>query len=348
MNLLANYFRDLVRSTQQGWTQFWFTPADPAALGLIRICAGAMLFYTHLVWGLDLEAFFGPQAWLTPEAVSEFQKTMSGPETVDFSWSIFWWIESPALLWAVHIAALVVFALLTVGLFTRAVSILAFLAAVSYVNRVPGALFGLDQINLLLALYLMVGPSGDAFSLDRWWRKRRGLAPSTSAASVGANLAIRLIQVHMCIVYLFAGLSKLTGASWWDGMALWLAFANLEYQSVDMTWIAQWPILINLLTHLTIFWEISYIALVWPRLTRPIMVFLAIPMHLGIGICMGMMTFGLVMLIANLAFVSPGLVRAMLTRRGIPASYETVPVEQQPKKQPRPRDTRTSKRQLLG
>ena len=51
------------------WNRFWFEPADPATLGIIRICAGAMLFYTHAVWALDLMAFFGPHSWLSPEAV---------------------------------------------------------------------------------------------------------------------------------------------------------------------------------------------------------------------------------------------------------------------------------------
>ena len=35
---------------------------------------------------------------------------------------------------------------------------------------------------------------------------------------------------------------------------------------------------------------------------------LAVPLHLGIALAMGMMTFGLVMLIANLAFVSPSII----------------------------------------
>ena len=42
------------------WDRFWFTPAAPQSLALIRILAGAMLFYTHLVWSLDLVAFLGP------------------------------------------------------------------------------------------------------------------------------------------------------------------------------------------------------------------------------------------------------------------------------------------------
>ena len=118
----------------------------------------------------------------------------------------------------------------------------------------------------------------------------------------------------MCIIYLFAGTGKLMGPAWWDGTAMWKAVASLEYQSLDMTWMAHWPLLLNMLTHLTIFWELSYIALIWPRATRPVMLALAVPLHLGIAFCLGMITFGLVMLIANVAFVPPHLVRRLFDR----------------------------------
>ncbi len=312
MNVVTKYLRELWAGAAGGWNRFWFTPSDPATLGLIRILAGAMLFYTHLVWSLDLTAFFGADAWLTPDLVASIHGT-------PFAWSYLDSLHSPATLWTAHIAALVVFALLIVGLWTRVTSILGFLITVAYANRVPGALFGLDQINGLLALYLAVGPSGDAYSLDRLLLRRRTGNAAPSPPSSGANIAIRLIQVHMAIIYLFAGLSKLQGETWHNGRALWYAFANLEYQSLDMTWLAKVGELpINFMTHLTILWELSYIVLVWPRLTRPIMLALAVPLHLGIAFCMGMITFGLVMLIGNLAFVSPALVRAIIQRQRDP------------------------------
>ena len=61
--------RSWFNETAAGWDRFWFTPADPATLALIRILAGAMLFYTHLVWGLALTDFFGEHGWLEPKAV---------------------------------------------------------------------------------------------------------------------------------------------------------------------------------------------------------------------------------------------------------------------------------------
>jgi len=67
------------------------------------------------------------------------------------------------LLWTVHILALVVFAALAVGLFSRTAAILAFPLAVSYVHRVtPGAYFGLDKVNCMLAMYLLLGRAGRA------------------------------------------------------------------------------------------------------------------------------------------------------------------------------------------
>ena len=306
MNLVLDYFRSLYRESLAGWNRFWFTPIDPATLCFIRVLAGGMLFYTHLVWSLNLEEFFGPRGWLAPEAVATFQGQ-------SYAWSYFWLIESPGLLWTVHMAALAVFLMFALGCYSRVTSVLSYLAAVAYVNRVPGALFGLDQINVMLAMYVMLGPSGARYSLDRWWQLRRaGKANAAVEPSVTANISLRLIQLHMCVIYLFAGLSKLMGPTWWEGTAMWGAIANLEYQSHDVLWLVRWPVLVNLMTHVTVAWEISYAALVWPRLTRPLVLLLAIPLHLGIAIYLGMVTFGIIMLVGNLAFVSPALVRACL------------------------------------
>lgn len=278
-----------------GWDRFWFRPADPTVLALIRIAAGGMLFYTHVVWGIAFRDFFGPHPWVTPELAQALQG--SDP----FVWSHFWFVPQ-GLLWGVHLAALACFLLLMLGLFTRFAAIASAFFALSYVHRAYGSLFGLDQINVLLALYLAVGRSGDAWSLDRWFTVRRGGSREVRA-SVGSNIALRLIQLHMCVIYGFSGMAKLQGPAWWSGAAFWGAAANLEYQSFDLTWLATHPVLVALLTHTTVFWELYYPAIVWPKWSRPVVLALAIPLHVGIAFCMGMITFGTIMLVGNAAFV---------------------------------------------
>ena len=293
----------------EAWTRFWFTPADPATLSLIRVLAGGMLLYTHCIWSLDLEGFIGPDGWIPLERVRELQ-TLPGASAPQRSvWSIFFWIKSIGLLWAVHVFALIVFACLMLGFCSRVAAVAGYLLAVCYAQRVtPGAYFGLDKTNVMLAMYLMLGPCGARYSLDRIWRLRRG-DQAKGEPSVSANVAIRLIQIHLCIIYLFSGIAKVQGPSWQAGTAIWGAVASYEYQSFDMTWMAGWPILIAVLTHATVIWELSYCWLVWPRLTRPLVLLTALAVHGGIAMFMGMITFGTAMLIANLAFVSPTIVR---------------------------------------
>jgi hypothetical protein len=285
-----------------GWDRFWFTPAEPHTLALIRILGGAMLLYTHLVWSLDLIAFLGPESWIPREASLELHHQ-------SYAWSHLWFIDSPALLWTQHLVVLIVFAMLTLGLCSRVTAVLGCLITISYCHRLEGALFGLDQVNAMIALYLMIGPCGAVYSLDRLLANRRagGKLPA-AAPSVSGNIAVRLLQLHLCIVYLFSGVSKMRGEMWWDGSAVWYAISNLEYQSLDITWLVSFPWLIALLSNATVFWEMSYCFLVWPKQTRPLVLFLAVSVHGGIALFLGMITFGLAMIIANLSFVSPRLV----------------------------------------
>src|SRR5215470_17209406 len=67
----------------RGWNRFWFTPADPTILGMIRICCGLVVFYVHLAYSYDLQAFFGKDAWLSLERINETRLTIPwiGPPT---------------------------------------------------------------------------------------------------------------------------------------------------------------------------------------------------------------------------------------------------------------------------
>jgi Vitamin K-dependent gamma-carboxylase len=293
---LVSYVEDSARALEEWWDAFWFTPSDPTLLGVLRILTGLMLVYTHAVWGLALPQFFGEASWLNRELVRTLHE---GGYTYSF-----WWLVSEEWIWPAHAVSVVVLAMFTVGFKTRISSILAFLVTVSYAYRVPEATFGLDQINAILTLYLAIGPSGRALSVDRWLALRRGQIPADRpAASASANLALRLINVHMCAIYFFAAISKLQGEAWWNGEAMWRAFANYEYQSIDMTWLAWHPRLLDLATHVSIAWELSFCVLIWRPRIRPFVLAGAVVLHVGIGACLGMWTFGLIMLVGCASFL---------------------------------------------
>lgn len=51
------------RGPWRRWLDFWFAPGDPTVLGFMRIVTGCLVVYVHLVYSLDLSAFFGPDGW---------------------------------------------------------------------------------------------------------------------------------------------------------------------------------------------------------------------------------------------------------------------------------------------
>ncbi len=320
---IANYCRD----AWDAWNGFLFSPTDPATLCLIRVLAGAMLLYTHIIWSKDLAAFFGPNGFLPADVVAASRGSwFIEPDNPRWCFSLFDYLGEGWLLWLVHSFALLVFFCLMIGLFSRTTAVLAFLLAISYATRVsPGAFFGLDKINCMLAMYLMLGPCGARYSLDRLWAMRKqakagGAVTREVPPSISANLALRLIQLHMCVIYLFSGLGKLQGEMWWDGRATWFAIASTEYRSIDMTWLSrvidlgfmgEYNLLyvVDFLTHATVALELFYCCLVWNRWARPWVLLGAVGMHLFIGSAMGMITFGLVMIFGNLAFMVPETTR---------------------------------------
>ena len=193
-----------------------------------------------------------------------------------------------------------VLAFYTLGLFSRATAVLAWAIVVSTVRRSPVTLFGFDQIVSSLALYLAAtGASGQAVSLDRFIARvrlaraltvrRRGdgrwiVPPGVPAATVSANLALRLIQLHLVLIYGMAGLAKLQGPAWWSGMAIWGTLASAEFSLLDFTWMAAWPYVLNVLTHAALAVELTYGVLIWVRVLRPLVIAAAVALHVGIAL----------------------------------------------------------------
>jgi predicted DCC family thiol-disulfide oxidoreductase YuxK len=320
---LARYGARLQRSLARGWDAFFFAPADPTPLGAIRVIVGLLAFWNLGVYGLDLHGFLGSTGWADPATVRLFQGERS-----PYAWSFWLWVPD-RLLWPVWGVCMVVLALYTLGLFSRVTAALAWAIVVSTVRRSPVTLFGFDQILSTWALYLAVtGASGQAVSLDRFWARaglargltarRRGdgrwvVPPGVPAPSIAANLSLRLIQLHLVLIYGMAGLAKLQGEAWWSGMAIWGTLAAGEFSLLDFTWLAAWPYVLNVLTHAALFLELSYGALIWVPVLRPLLIAAALMLHAGIAVnAPGLIEFGLAMVAGNLAFASGPWLRSLV------------------------------------
>jgi hypothetical protein len=239
----------------------------------------------------------------------------------------------------VHVAFIGCALLFTIGFCTRITTVLTWFALLCYIHRNPTILFGVDTMMTIVLTYLMICPCGAVFSVDRlilgWWRTAKPrfvqawyrfrklpipapteIAPvlEPPSQSVSANVAIRLLQIHVGVVYLFSGTSKLLGPSWWNGTAVWATIANYEFAPMGN------ELYLDFLRFLgkhhwlydgfmtgsglfTLCFEIGYIFLIWRPRLRWFFLIAAILLHGGIGLIMGLKTFSLMMLVMNMAFL---------------------------------------------
>jgi predicted DCC family thiol-disulfide oxidoreductase YuxK len=99
-------------------------------------------------------------------------------------------------------------------------------------------------------------------------------------------------------------------------MAIWDMIASAEFRVFDLTWIAAYPWLLNVLTHGSLAIELGYPVLIWVLMLRPLVLVSVAFLHIGIGLTApGLTEFGLAMMAANLAFVSGSWLRSLVTGR---------------------------------
>jgi hypothetical protein len=237
--------------------------------------------------------------------------------------SVWFHVTDPDWMAVVHVGILVIMILFTLGVATPITSKLTWLGAISYIHRAPTALFGQDTMMNILLIYLMVGylwmePANTALSLDRvfarWRARRLGLRfAETPQPQVMANVAYRLTQIHFCLIYAFAGTSKLQGTTWWNGTAVWWTLANYEFAPLNRQvyrnvlrfltehrWL--WEIVMTGGNIHTLFVELCFPFLVWNRKMKWIMLTAATLLHAGIALFMGLTLFQIYMLCFLLPF----------------------------------------------
>jgi len=249
--------------------------------------------------------------------------------------SVWFHVTDPTQMALVHTCVLVCIVLFVLGLFTRVTSVLVWVSVVCYIHRTQQVLFGMDTMMNILLFYLMIGNSGAALSLDRLIARyraaraslaRHGFIDAPTRAflaapppSTTAGFGLRLIQVHFCIIYMSAGLSKLKGNAWWNGLAFWDVVANPEFTLLKYGWYESslraiasvkpvFYFMCSLSVWGTLFIEIAGPFLLWTR-WRLAIVFLATLMHAVIGVLMGLNVFELLMMLMLVSFLKDGVIR---------------------------------------
>ncbi len=201
---------------------------------------------------------------------------------------------------------------LLIGLLSRPAAVLAWILHLCAVKSGDLVAYGMDNFTTIGLFYLMLSPLPDRWSLDWRWQRRR----IQDRHRLG--FFRRVLQIHLCLIYLFGGLAKCLGSGWWDGSNLWRALIRPPFNLISPEILVQWKHVFPIAGILICLLEVSYPVFIWPKRTRPVWLVSVVLMHIGIGLSMGMYLFSLIMIILNVSAFGPGLFQEQEVKSVLP------------------------------
>jgi hypothetical protein len=279
-------------SATKRWEAFWFAPTDPASLAVVRIAVGAVVTLWTLSLAPDLGALLA-RSGVVGGAV---------PAESWWAWSVLGWDGSDLTLAVLYLALLAASLALVAGWHARIAAAVVFVALTSIVRANPYAFNSGDTLLRLLALFLVVAPSGAAFGLDARRRTARATIPAWP---------LRLIQIQVSVMYLAAVWGKLHGAASRDGSATWYAT-----RLPDLTRFPAPDVLghsagvAHAATYGTMLAEVLVAVLIWNRRTRWVALLVGVALHGSIELSIRVGFFTLAVFAAYASFLDPAAVRS--------------------------------------
>ena len=274
--------------------RFLFESGSPRTMALFRITLGLAVLFGRLAMWPDVVFFFSDEGLVHNDHLSETQ-------THHF-WSVFHLLGSPAAVWTAYAAGLLAALALTLGLFTRTCSVLLFVLVVSLRWRSPLMLNSGDQLMAIMSFWLMFADSGRRWSIDAWWRARRGRVQR----AWNGTWVLRSLQLQLCFLYAASALYKLEDPDWVDGETMFYV-AGLVYDwVVPSVWMMDYPAVYKAVTWGSIAFELGFPLLAWNRWTRRWMVALGILFHIGIALTFGLYFFSAATIVLLMTFIPIG------------------------------------------
>ncbi len=312
------------RAAFRSWVGFWFSPTDPLGMHVIRVLASILFLGWLLPFAGQLDAMFGPQGWFDQQAYREAAGLPEGARP-QIGWSVLYLCGSNSILlkaaYGVSLAVLVLFA---AGVATRLTAVLTWVIVVSFTAN-PATSYDAEALLVILAFYLMIGyvflgqgNRGQSLSsrllggrqIWLFFSGPSGGGAEARADSVAANVAVRLLQVHLAIVIVTSGFHKLQFGDWWAGVALWYPLyppfaTTLEDAREHMANRVSVLAILSVAAYVTLCWQITFPLLARGALGRKILLAGAIVGWLGCTFLYGLPLFGPAIFIGCLSYLSP-------------------------------------------
>ncbi len=159
-----------------------------------------------------------------------------------------------------------------------------------------------DLLHAQLFFLLFINENAEEQPFGKWRTFRIALT----------NIAFLSSKFQVVFVYVVSALYKLDGSHWLEGSALHYVLLNPTY-SVDvvMQLVPKMELPLRLFTWLILLFQLLFPLLIWNRKLKPALVIFGILLHLTIAFVMGIMDFGLLMVVMYVLFANENWAKRM-------------------------------------
>ena len=298
-----------IKNMIKDWDSFWFKPTDTLPVSCFRFFFCLVLLVMYLIRFFDIRVFFYESGLMSSASAKIFHQMYTN-KSFDFI------LSSDTLLYLCYILFILVLLLMVLGVANRFIAILAFVLHLVFIQRNPSIVFGADIVATFWLFYLIFANSNTQIKWIHYFlKKQKGLISERVEKGDWLNtISIRFIQIQLCIIYMFSGMEKLKGPSWWDGTAIWEALSFYDFTLFNFSFLLSAPMLSAALVIFTILFEIYFPVLVWVPRLRKFMLMAGFFLHLGIAFSLNIYFFSFIMLSSYILFISPEFLRKILKK----------------------------------
>jgi hypothetical protein len=278
------------------WNAFFHAPEPVATLCVFRIALGTLLTFNAACLLPFADDIFGPAGIFDTTSFLHAYRTRR--------LTVFYLFPRSRQLALGMVVALVVLSIaLTLGIFTRITTPLAWLCLVSLHHRNPAVFNSGDTVQRLLLLLLCFTPSGAALSVDAWWHGENIFQAARD--QMFDPWALRLMQLQVSIIYVRTVYWKLQGKTWRNGTAIAYAIGLFDFKRCPAPSILFSPIVTRMFTWGTLVAEVFVGLGAWVSQFRWAAIIMGWVLHLGIDTFLNVHLFSLTMCVALVVFIPP-------------------------------------------
>jgi Vitamin K-dependent gamma-carboxylase len=273
--------------------RFALQPASARPLAVLRIGIATVLIAEAAVIAAHLHEYYGPLGLVqSPLSEALVHSSLPSLRVAARVLSVVGIGEGATIqiAFAFYVIAL---HLLLIGYHTRIAALTSWLLFLAFKRAGSTSAYGAFEFAQIALFYCVVLPVGAATSIDAL---RNPKLPS-SAARIG----LRLLQLHLCVVYFASGVEKSLGAQWWNGEAIWRALMRPHSAWIDFSWLPEHAWLAKSVCWATLACEMGYAIFVWIERSRHLWVTAVIALHIAIAVSLGLLFFSAVMIVLNVS-----------------------------------------------